>query len=277
MKKSLIALAALSAFSLSAFATCQGGYCPPVATSGAAAHASGSNMIVGGSAASARSSGNGSSFSFGSNITRSSADVSVGANAVADRTLAGKVCTTTIGGSVNLAGNVATSSESVAYNVSSGNASGAAAAGGLATAQVSGHGAFAGATKNGAIGGVAAGEASSHSGNAVLAGTNQSGFAFAANASGFESSVAGQLALTADGSSRRGCITCDKPYADSKEITSSNTAYSESVKNTERGFSDLGNAVVVNKAGGNANAVSGGTGWAKISAKDVDVDVARGR
>lgn len=279
MKKTLIA-AALAALSVSAFATqsCHG--CAPVAHSTAGAMAHGSNSIVSGSAASARSSGNGTSFSFGSNTVTASTRVGVSADAVADRTVKSGICTTTLGGSVNVNGLVSTSSQSTAFNISTGSGSGSAAAGGVALAQASGAGAFKAKGADGAIGGVAAGNATAHTANGVLAGTNQGGSVAAGTVSGFDSTATGSLVLTAEGSKGRFCATCDKPYADTKTATTTNVAFSNSSKDQVNGLTidgiKLGNAQVANVTGGTANAISAVTGHANVVAKAADADVVLG-
>lgn len=220
MKKTILAVA-LAALSISAFA-CEGNSCSISGNAGAAAGVRGSNTVVSGSAATASATGAGSSsLSYAANVT--TAVTSVNAASTAGYTSAN--CDSLTTGSVAVGGSVALTSDSVAYNVSNGHgATGAAAAGGLATGSVEGAGVFSGGNNVGHIAGVAAGSADANLASGVVAGRNGGAEEVAVAGASFEVTSAASLAT--DGTcTGRSCVTT----GDTKSATTSAlaTAYSD--------------------------------------------------
>jgi hypothetical protein len=214
-------------------------------------------------------------------MTTASTRVGATADAVADRTVDGKICTTTLGGKVGVNGLVTTSSSSVAFNVSTGAGTGGAVAGGAATAHAAGAGAFEARGAHGMIAGAAAGAAEAHSANGIIAGTNQGASAYGATFSSFDTAARGEIILESKKTGFGRCgVTCGTPYADFKIAETTNVAVSTSEKETFNGLFagdiKLGNALVVNATGGNANAVSNVHGFARVSTSAHDADFVLG-
>lgn len=271
MKKSLIALA-IFAMAGSAMA-CEGDNCSPVVYGGG--YVSGSNHVDSSSFANSSSKGNGTSYSYAVNITKSAALVDFQNSSTAKIS---KNCLTTIAGSQTLAGSVSTSSESLAYNVSTGTGSGSANAFGHAVADVSGNGGFIGYSGQGNISGFVGGEAHSKSKNSVFAGTNEGGHAFAASDAGFVvTSLASLDAQSPKGTCRKN--DCFPATSDIKNASTSVETWSDSSKSKENGvtFSTafdvpvaLGNAVIKNATHSNADGYSNSAADGRVSAGSGD-------
>lgn len=149
-----------------------------------AAEVNGSAVAVSGSGAYATSNGNGGSYSSASNATRAS----VGVDAY---DYAGYQHRTGFVGGAGVAGEVSTHSESAAKNVSYGNGTGVAAAGGYAKAEAEGSGGYIAP----GVAGVVGGSAESTTANGVIAGRNGKGYVHAGTEAGFRAeaeSVAGR-------------------------------------------------------------------------------------
>lgn len=268
MKKSLIAIA-ISMLGVSGAFACEGQYCTQVNNTntgkgGVVAGATGSNFVVSGSAAAAKTSGNGTSLSYSANSTAASSEVGVTGTALSN---VAKNCDSLISGSVGVFGNVATSSESVAFNTSTGSGRGFAAAGGIAHAEVAAAGKFSVTDQHGMVGGFVAGSAESTTAGGVIAGTNQSGATIGGSVAGFEVSADASLAtqgsdkysLTKNG--HHGCTTvtgCGPATADQKTANTSALAYAASGKDTVLTGGAQGGTLT--NASATGIAVSGATG-----------------
>jgi hypothetical protein len=224
--------------------------------------ASGGNVITSGSSATASSSGTGTSTSFGSNFTTASSMVGLTGTKIAN---VAPNCDALLSGSLTLTGAVTTSSESLAYNQSTGAGTGIASATGSALAHVAGSATYTGSNPQGTVTGDVSGHAISTSGNTVLAGPNRGGYAFGANAAGFtviaDSSLATQSPVTAGSCGGHGCgpATADQKTAGTSVFAYSNNSPSTGITN---GIYGLGNAIVLNNSTGFATgtAHSGATG-----------------
>lgn len=255
MKKTLVAVAVLLAAG-SAFA-CVGNSCGIPGTSGATASVFGSNAVVSKSTTSATANGAGSgSHSYATNQT--SAATTVGATVTAGYKDAN--CDTATTGSVGVGGSVALKSNSIAYNVSTGNGTGFAAAGGLASGSVHGSGAFSGGNSVGSVGGVAAGHASAQLASGVAAGMNSGAEEVAVAGASFAADSNASLVTVGD-CKGRSCVTiADTKVASSLSVSS---AYSDKATYAVSGVS-LQNAVAGSLVNASADSLASSGGTARV-------------
>jgi hypothetical protein len=254
MKKTLLALA-IFGLAGSAFA-CIGPSCTPSVPNPGSAYSTGSatgaNYITSGSTATASSIGTGTSTSYSSNTTTATSLVNLTGNKIAN---VAPNCDALVAGSVAFTGQVSTSSQSLAYNVSTGTATGSAQANGFADAKVSGNALFVSTNPQGQVYGNVVGTATSHTQNYVSAGANQGGYATGANIAGFTLTSAASLATQSPVTAGScGGYNCGPATADQKTATTSVLAYSNNSPSTgvTNGIFGLHNAFVTNSSTGSA-------------------------
>ena len=221
MNKSLITLAVATLFSVTALATTQ---VPGQSTRAAGSGHTGSAVLSGSAATSSSSGAGSSSLSFASNKQTATSTLELTGTRSASASPAGR----SLSGTAGLAGTVTTSGESTAFNVSTGDATGAATAGGLSAAKSAGAVGFSVERRPAHVAGGVAGVAEATNAGGVIAGKNES--AFAAGVSG--ATIEANAAASADWCKTRRCGSATTATEASTDVLA--TSYSDRV--TEAGF-----------------------------------------
>lgn len=247
MKKTILATVLAIGFAGSAMA--QGTY----------AGGQGSNTAISGSVTSATSSGNGSSSSRAFNVTGSASSVNAAAGTSNSQYTGRVFCLTNTAGGTAVSGQVATGSVSYASNQSYGNATGFAAAGGIANADVYAHGTYSNSAN---VSGAAKGSAHSLTANGVIAGSNGEGFIAGGNVSTFDAAAGSDVLTTSFKTQNRCGSSCGTPFAYVKVAGTTAGATSDS---GVTGYQH-GNALVGGINSGTATAGSIANANGKISA-----------